>query len=144
MKRRALTQVLSTAFFLVGVLSFQSCTNSSYSNGNTFLSDSLVAHFDYFTYTGNDDFYRENPLPGEDYFYNPILPGWYSDPSICTNGEDYFMVTSTFSYFPGVPLFHSTDLVNWKQIGAKAQKCDQTGIQHLYLLICSIHTIQTC
>jgi alpha-N-arabinofuranosidase len=50
--------------------------------------------------------------------YNPILPGWYSDPSFCTNGEgDYFLVTSTFSYFPGVPLFHSRDLVNWKQVG---------------------------
>jgi alpha-N-arabinofuranosidase len=45
------------------------------------------------------------------------LPGWYSDPSICTNGEDYFLVTSTFTYFPGVPIFHSRDLVNWKQIG---------------------------
>ena len=51
-------------------------------------------------------------------FYNPILPGWYSDPSICTNGEgDYFLVTSTFTYFPGVPIFHSRDLVNWKQVG---------------------------
>lgn len=62
--------------------------------------------------------YAEHPLPGSDVVYNPILPGWYSDPSICTNGEgDYFLVTSTFSYFPGVPLFHSRDLVNWKQVG---------------------------
>lgn len=76
-----------------------------------------VAWFDYFNYTGNDDFYNENPLTEEDQFYNPILPGWYSDPSICKRGNDYFLVTSTFSYFPGVPLFHSTDLVNWKQIG---------------------------
>ena len=50
---------------------------------------------------GNDDFYISNPLSDEDYFYNPILPGWYSDPSVCTNGEgDYFLVTSTFTYFP--------------------------------------------
>jgi xylan 1,4-beta-xylosidase len=77
-----------------------------------------VAYFDYFSYIGSDDFYTENPLPGNDYFYNPILPGWYSDPSICSNGKgDFFLVTSTFSYFPGVPVFHSTDLVNWKQIG---------------------------
>ncbi len=77
-----------------------------------------VALFDNFTYRGEDDFYTTNPLPGEDYFYNPILPGWYSDPSICSNGEgDYFLATSTFTYFPGVPLFHSRDLVNWKQIG---------------------------
>lgn len=38
-----------------------------------------VALFDYFSYKGNDDFYISNPLSGEDYFYNPILPGWYSD-----------------------------------------------------------------
>lgn len=76
-----------------------------------------VALFAHFTYKGEDDFYKENPLPGLEFFYNPILPGWYSDPSICTNGEDYFLVTSTFTYFPGVPLFHSRDLVNWKQIG---------------------------
>lgn len=77
-----------------------------------------VALFDNFTYRGNDDFYKENQLPDEESFYNPILPGWYSDPGICTNGKgDYFLVTSTFTYFPGVPIFHSNDLVNWKQIG---------------------------
>lgn len=48
---------------------------------------------------------------------NPILPGFYPDPSVCRVGEDYYLVTSTFAYFPGVPVFHSKDLVNWKQIG---------------------------
>lgn len=48
---------------------------------------------------------------------NPVLPGFYPDPSICRVGEDYYMVTSTFAYFPGVPIFHSKDLVNWEQIG---------------------------
>ncbi len=77
-----------------------------------------VALFENFSYKGNDDFYSLNPLPDESYFYNPILPGWYSDPSICTNGEgDYFLVTSTFVYYPGVPIFHSKDLVSWKQVG---------------------------
>lgn len=79
---------------------------------------SSVAIFDSFNYSGNDTFYKENPLPDESSFYNPVLAGWYSDPSICTNGEgDYFLVTSTFTYFPGVPIFHSKDLVNWQQIG---------------------------
>ncbi|MEC0256721.1 glycoside hydrolase family 43 protein [Paenibacillus lautus] len=50
-------------------------------------------------------------------YNNPILPGFYPDPSICRVGEDYYLVTSTFEYFPGVPIFHSKDLVNWKQIG---------------------------
>ena len=77
-----------------------------------------VAVFDHFTYEGHDACYDAHPLPGPDAVHNPLLPGWYSDPSFCTNGEgDYFLVTSTFSYFPGVPIFHSRDLVNWKQIG---------------------------
>ncbi len=76
-----------------------------------------IAKFDYFEYIGNDDFYRENPLPHDNSFYNPIVPGWHSDPSICRVGNDYFMVMSTFTYYPGVPLFHSRDLVNWRQIG---------------------------
>ncbi|RAW02580.1 glycoside hydrolase family 43 protein [Pseudochryseolinea flava] len=75
------------------------------------------AHFDLFFYNGEDDFYARLPLTSADQFYNPILPGWYSDPSICTNGKDYFLVTSTFAYFPGVPIFHSEDLINWKQVG---------------------------
>lgn len=41
---------------------------------------------------------------------NPILPGFYPDPSICRVDDDYYLVTSTFSYFPGVPIFHSKDL----------------------------------
>lgn len=76
------------------------------------------AIFESFTYKGYDDFYAQNPLPDSSSFYNPILPGWYSDPTICTNGEgDYFIATSTFTYVPGVPVFHSRDLVNWKQVG---------------------------
>ena len=50
-------------------------------------------------------------------YNNPIIPGFYSDPSICRVGEDYYLITSTFEYFPGVPVFHSKDLVNWEQIG---------------------------
>lgn len=48
---------------------------------------------------------------------NPLLPGFYPDPSICRVGEDYYLVTSSFEYFPGVPVFHSRDLVHWRQIG---------------------------
>lgn len=50
-------------------------------------------------------------------FQNPIISGFYPDPSFCRVGEDYYLVTSTFEYFPGLPLFHSRDLVNWQQIG---------------------------
>lgn len=64
---------------------------------------------------------------------NPILSGFYPDPSICRVGEDYYLVTSTFAYFPGVPIFHSKDLVNWKQIGNVLDRREQlrlTGARH--------------
>ncbi|MEO7719927.1 MAG: glycoside hydrolase family 43 protein [Capsulimonas sp.] len=50
-------------------------------------------------------------------YRNPVIPGFHPDPSICRVGSDYYLVTSTFEYFPGVPIFHSTDLVHWRQIG---------------------------
>jgi xylan 1,4-beta-xylosidase len=50
-------------------------------------------------------------------YHNPVLPGFYPDPSVCRVGDDYYMVTSSFEYFPGVPIFHSRDLVHWRQIG---------------------------
>jgi xylan 1,4-beta-xylosidase len=54
-------------------------------------------------------------MPGT--FRNPILSGFYPDPSVCRVGDDYYLVTSTFEYFPGLPIFHSRDLVHWQQIG---------------------------
>ncbi|RZK22266.1 MAG: glycoside hydrolase family 43 protein, partial [Hymenobacter sp.] len=48
---------------------------------------------------------------------NPILTGFYPDPSIVKVGPDYYLVNSTFSYFPGIPVMHSRDLKNWKQVG---------------------------
>ena len=48
---------------------------------------------------------------------NPLLPGFYPDPSIVRVGDDFYMVTSSFSFFPGVPIFHSRDLAHWEQIG---------------------------
>ena len=50
-------------------------------------------------------------------FTNPILAGFYPDPSVCRVGSDYYLVNSTFSYFPGITVFHSKDLVNWELIG---------------------------
>jgi alpha-N-arabinofuranosidase len=50
-------------------------------------------------------------------YHNPVIPGFWSDPSVCRVNEDYYLVNSTFEYFPGVPVFHSKDLVNWELIG---------------------------
>lgn len=50
-------------------------------------------------------------------YTNPVIKGFYPDPSVCKANGKYYMVCSSFQYFPGVPLFESEDLVNWKQIG---------------------------
>lgn len=50
-------------------------------------------------------------------YQNPVLTGFYPDPSICRVGEDYYLVNSTFEFFPGVVISHSKDLVHWEQIG---------------------------
>ncbi len=63
-------------------------------------------------------------------YSNPIVPGFYPDPSICRVGDDFYMVTSTFEYFPGVPVFHSTDLVNWEQIGHCLTRESQLPLQN--------------
>jgi xylan 1,4-beta-xylosidase len=49
--------------------------------------------------------------------HNPVIRGFHPDPSVCRAGKDYYLVTSSFEYFPGVPVFHSRDLVNWRKIG---------------------------
>ena len=50
-------------------------------------------------------------------YNNPILPGFHPDPSICRVGNDYYLVTSSFEYFPSIPVFHSKDLIHWEQYG---------------------------
>ena len=62
-------------------------------------------------------------------FRNPILTGFYPDPSICRVGEDYYLVNSTFEYFPGLPIFHSRDLVHWHQIGHVLDRASQLPLQ---------------
>ena len=56
-------------------------------------------------------------LSQTDGYINPILPGGYPDPSICRVGDDFYLVNSTFEYFPALPIHHSKDLVNWELIG---------------------------
>lgn len=72
--------------------------------------------FSDFEYKGSDKVYTDNPLKAGE-FYNPILQGCYPDPAITRKGDDYYVVNSSFAMVPGVPIFHSKDLVNWTQIG---------------------------
>ena len=60
-----------------------------------------------------------------DTFTNPIIPGGYPDPSICRVGEDFYIANSSFEYFPGLPIHHSKDLVNWELIGHGLHRRDQ-------------------
>ena len=64
-------------------------------------------------YHGDDG----GPPVGADEYRNPVVAGFYPDPSAIRVGDDFYLVTSTFGYFPGLPVFHSTDLVSWNQVG---------------------------
>jgi xylan 1,4-beta-xylosidase len=60
---------------------------------------------------------------------NPILPGFHPDPSICRVGEDYYIANSTFEWFPGVPIHHSRDLMNWQLIGHALTRPSQLDLR---------------
>ena len=62
-------------------------------------------------------------------YKNPVISGFYPDPSVCRAGDKYYLVCSSFQYFPGVPLFESEDLVNWKQIGHVLTRKSQVDLQ---------------
>lgn len=64
-------------------------------------------------------------------FNNPILSGFYPDPSICRVDEEYYLVTSSFAYFPGIPIFRSRDLVNWEQLGHVLDRESQLNLDNL-------------
>ena len=67
--------------------------------------------------------YQVNPNPkGKDYYVNPIFSGDYPDPSILRVGDDYYMVNSSFEYYPGLLIWHSKDLINWMPVAHALHK----------------------
>lgn len=72
-------------------------------------------------YAGDDG----GPAVGPTQYRNPVVAGFYPDPSAIRVGDDFYLVTSTFGYFPGLPVFHSRDLVSWRQIGNAIDRQDQ-------------------
>lgn len=86
------------------------------------------ARFDWFEYRGTDG---EPVAP--DQYRNPVLAGFYPDPSTVRVGDDFYLVTSTFGWFPGIPVFHSRDLVNWRQIGNAIDRPDMLDFSGLTL-----------
>jgi xylan 1,4-beta-xylosidase len=85
--------------------------------------------FNWFEYTGRDAIF-ERPLERGQY-RNPILAGFHPDPSITRAGERFYLVNSTFAYFPGIPVFESADLVHWKQIGSVIDRPSQLDFDGL-------------
>jgi xylan 1,4-beta-xylosidase len=90
-----------------------------------------TARFDWFEYRGEDPTDRMALAPGA--YRNPILKGFYPDPSITRSGDDFYLVTSTFAWFPGLPVFHSRDLVHWTQIGNAIDRPGQLDFGRLGL-----------
>lgn len=115
---------LAVVLCTIGLFSLSGIDGNSQSNKKMPKNAPL---FSSFVYQGNDQIYTENPLKADE-FYNPILQGCYPDPSITRKGDDYYLVNSSFAMFPGVPIFHSKDLVNWKQIGHVLDRPSQLNV----------------
>ncbi|HXN31978.1 MAG TPA: glycoside hydrolase family 43 protein [Polyangiaceae bacterium] len=64
-------------------------------------------------------------------FQNPVIPGFHPDPSVCRVGDDFYLVTSSFEYFPGVPIFHSRDLIHWSQVGHVLTRASQLDLRRM-------------
>lgn len=110
----------------LGILSF------IYTKGQAITGETNKAYFNYFQYKGMDSSFDKKIDPTKEYL-NPIISGFYPDPSICSKGEDFYMVHSTFSYYPGIPIFHSKDLVNWTQIGFVLNRPSQLNLDGIRL-----------
>jgi len=83
--------------------------------------------FQWFEYEGRDQLF-EPKLP-DGFYQNPILAGFYPDPSIVRVDDTFYMVNSSFSYFPGIPIFRSTDLVNWQSLGYVLNRPSQLSVE---------------
>ena len=93
------------------------------------VTETSDASFSYFTYSGNDPVF-DAPLE-ENQARNPILAGYYPDPSIVKVDTEYYLVNSSFTHFPGIPIFRSQDLVNWTQIGNVIDRPDMLDFSGL-------------
>lgn len=91
------------------------------------LAAAPAAKFDFVSYRALDPVEK---TPASSY-RNPVLPGFQPDPSIVKVGQDFYLVTSTFSWFPGLPIYHSTDLVNWRLIGHAIDRAGQVNFSDL-------------
>lgn len=104
--------LLLSMSLLLGLSACQpASTPEATSNTVPTVTASSTAQFDWFHYQGMDPIF-DGPLAAGT-FQNPVLAGFFPDPSIIRDGDDYYMTVSSFTYTPGLPILHSRDLVNW-------------------------------
>lgn len=118
MRALVISAIVATWFIALG-----GCTPSS---------SRSEARFEFFHYQGEDSRFNHSFDSAHEYL-NPIIAGFYPDPSICRKGEDYYLVNSSFAYYPGIPIFHSRDLVNWEQIGHVLDRPSQLQLDSIRL-----------
>ena len=86
------------------------------------------ADFDRFSYEGRS---QEAASPAATQYRNPILSGYYPDPSVLRVADDYYLINSSFTNFPGLPLFHSRDLATWTQVANVISRPSQANFEGL-------------
>ena len=107
------SQLLFLSSLMLGLLSFSGIGDKDKPKEKAAKNPPVFSNV---IYKGDDEIYKKYPLKAGE-FYNPVLQGCYPDPAITRKGDDYYMVCSSFAMFPGVPIFHSKDLVNWTDLG---------------------------
>ncbi len=125
MKTQIFAFCLSLGVICVGLFAI-SCSDK----GKRHIYKDGYATFEWFEYQGYDPIY-EGLEPTSDEYLNPILAGFYPDPSMVAVNDDFYLVNSTFSYFPGIPVFHSKDLIHWNQLGHVLDRPSQMNLDSL-------------
>ncbi len=87
-----------------------------------------VAKFNSMSYSGHDPVDAALPVTNGTY-RNPIIPGFAPDPSVIRVGDDFYLINSSFAFYPGIPIYHSRDMVNWKQIGNAIDRPSQLDMR---------------
>ncbi|HEU4654349.1 MAG TPA: glycoside hydrolase family 43 protein, partial [Steroidobacteraceae bacterium] len=98
-------------------------------SGTAYARTDVSVSFDYFEYTGRDAVFEQS-LPSGSY-RNPILAGFYPDPSVTRAGDKFYLVNSSFAYFPGIPVFESRDLAHWTQVGHVIDRASELSFDGL-------------
>src|SRR5690606_17675582 len=114
---------------VVAALALAACGRGPAGEAATADGPAAPVYFDWFEYTGHDAAF-EAPLP-EGHFRNPVLAGFHSDPSVTAANGKFYLVASTFAFFPGIPVFESEDLVHWEQVGSAIHRPGQLDVDGL-------------